>query len=172
MLDQPSNENGSRVVSIKDQPFIYQKVPAGAGGTPISLPPIPFRGGGAWLPNSVLSDLSISGRYIAERFDEGSMSFLAWSTALILFLVSLAFIVGLSRWPLANVFLGILAFRGILAFEIFLNSEEIMEYLTGFARGALPDMFITPAILTTGAVLILIYIFLHFLARVSHKNAV
>ncbi|MDR1149105.1 MAG: hypothetical protein LBK66_10795 [Spirochaetaceae bacterium] len=170
MLDQPSNETGSRVVSIEDQPFIYQKVPVGADGTLIKLPPVPFRYKDAWLSNSVLNDLFISGRNIAVRLNEGYVSFWAWLFALIILLVSLGFIFDLSRWPLANVFLSILAFRGILAFEVFLNSDEVIAYLKEFSRGILPDMFITPVILSAIAVLILIYRILLFLSHFSSEK--
>jgi hypothetical protein len=170
ILDQPSNETGSRVVSIKDRPLIYQKTPIGAGGQIINLPPIPFRYTDAWLSNSILNDLSVSGLNITSRFNEGYESFLSWTFALIILLVSLGFIFALSRWPLANVFLGVLAFRGILAFEVFLNSDEVLEYLKEFSRGVLPDMLITPAVLSVIAALILIYAILLFLARISSKS--
>jgi hypothetical protein len=170
ILGRPSDETGSRVVSIEDQPFIYQKVPVGADGTLIKLPPIPFRYKDIWISNSVLSDLSISGHNIAGRLNEGYVSFWAWTLALITLLVSLGFIFELSRWPLANVFLSILAFRGILAFEVFLNSDKIIAYLKEFSRGILPDMFITPAILSAIAVLILFYCILLFLTHVSGKK--
>jgi hypothetical protein len=176
LLGRPSNETGSRVVSIEDQPFIYQKTPVGADGTLIKLPPIPFRYEDIWISNSVLSDLSISGHNIVGRLNEGNdenegfVSFCAWTLALITLLVSLGFIFELSRWPLANVFLSILAFRGVLAFEVFLNSDEIIAYLKEFSRGIMPDMFITPAILSAIAVLILIYCILLFLAHLSTKK--
>lgn len=167
MLDQPSNETGSRVVSMKGQPLIYQKLPIGADGAAISLPNIPFRGKEAWFSNSVMNDLAISGHHISERFSEGRAAFLSWVLSLVFLLVALGFIAGLSSWPLANVFLGILAFRGILAFEVFLNSDGVMDYIKGFTRGVLPDMFIAPAIMAAGAVLLLIYSLLLFLARIS-----
>ncbi|MDR2658543.1 MAG: hypothetical protein LBC27_00930 [Spirochaetaceae bacterium] len=170
LLDQPSDETGSRVVSIRDKPFIYQKIPEGADGEIINLPPVPFRGKKTWFSTGIVYELSISGRQIAERFNEGTVPFLSWMLALTILLVSLGIVSGISSWPLANIFLGLLAFRGILAFEVFLNSVETMEYLKEFARGILPDIFITPAILTLIAALILLYCLLLFLARLSDKT--
>jgi hypothetical protein len=166
LLDRPSNVNGSRVVAIKDLKLIYQRVPVGADGEIISLPPIPFRDTGDWLSTLILNDLSISGSFIAARFNEGIIPYLAWTLALITLLLSLGLVFELTYWPLANIFLGFLIFRGILAFEVFLNSEEIMGYLIEFARGAIPDTFITPAIFAAISALVLIYSFLIFLARV------
>ncbi|MDR2796334.1 MAG: hypothetical protein LBB47_06470, partial [Spirochaetaceae bacterium] len=138
LLDRPSNVNSSRVVTIKDRKLIYQEVPVGADGEIISLPSIPFRNASSWLSALIVSDLSVSGRFIAARFNEGVIPYFSWTLALILLLVSLGLVFELTNWPLANVFLGLLVFRGVLAFEVFLNSDEIMGYLIEFTRGAIP----------------------------------
>ncbi|MDR0684075.1 MAG: hypothetical protein LBF83_02970 [Spirochaetaceae bacterium] len=165
LLDRPSNPNGSRVVAVRDRELIYQKTPVGADGKIISLPPIPFQDTSAWLSTLILNDLSSSGRFIASRFNEGLVPYFAWTLALIALLVSLGLVFELTHWPLANVFLGLLLFRGVLAFEVFLNSDEIMEYLREFTRGAVPDALITPIIFSAISVLILVYSFLLFLSR-------
>jgi hypothetical protein len=166
LLDRPSNTDGSRVVAIDGRPLIYQKEPRGADGRIIALPPAPFRrGGGRQLYDGILADFSISGQRLATRFEEGRLSFFPWTLALSLLLVSLSFVFETTSWPLANFFLGMLVFRGVLAFEVFLTSDEIMEYLSGFARGAIPDTLIAPAIFAAVAVLILIYNILFYLAR-------
>jgi hypothetical protein len=165
LLDRPSNADGSRVVSIDDRPLIYQKEPRGADGRIIGLPPMPFRHVGAWLYDDILSDFSISGQRMAARFEAGNASFFSWTLALSVLLVSLGFVFEMTSWPLANFFFGLLVFRGVLAFEVFLTSEEIMEYINWFIRGVIPDMFIAPAILAAAAVLILIYSVLFYLAR-------
>jgi hypothetical protein len=167
LLDRPSNPDGSRVVAIDGRPLIYQKEPRGADGRIIELPPVPRGRDMEWLYDSIRSDFSISGRRMAARFEEGRLSFFSWTLALSILLVSLGFVFETTSWPLANLFFGILVFRGVLAFEVFLGSDEILEYLSGFARGAIPDMFIAPAILAAVAVLILIYSFLFYLARVT-----
>ena len=171
LLDRPSNPEGSRVVAVQDRELIYQKVPVGADGEIISLPPIPFHDASGWLSTLILSDLSVSGRFIAARFDEGLVPYFAWTLSLIVLLVSLGLVFELTHWPLANIFLGLLVFRGVLAFEVFLNSGEIMEYLREFTRGAVPDALITPVIFAAVSVLILVYSFLLFLSRISQPRA-
>jgi hypothetical protein len=167
LLDHPSNASGSRVVALKDRELIYQKVPVGADGKIISLPPIPFHYASFWLSTLIVSDLSVSGRFIADRFNEGLVPYFAWTLALIVLLVSLGLVFEFTHWPLANIFLGLLIFRGVLAFEVFLNSDKIMEYLREFTRGAVPDALITPIIFTALSALILVYSFLIFLSRVT-----
>ena len=114
--------------------------------------------------------LTISGEGMFTRFEEGIVPYFAGICSLILLLVSLGFATEVSCWPLANIFFGILVFRGVLAFEIFINSDEVNGFLKDFLNGALPDMFITPVILTAVAALILIYAFLLFLARVTARQ--
>ncbi|MDR2098075.1 MAG: hypothetical protein LBP37_06110 [Spirochaetaceae bacterium] len=166
LLDNPSNRVGSRVVSISGSPLIYQKAPIGANGEIISLPPVPFRTNSKWIYNATLGDLSFSGRYIAARFEEGAASYFSWICALTVLLVSLGFLTEASNWPLANIFLGIMVFRGILAFEVFLNSEEVSGFLSDLLRGTLPDMLISPIIFTAIAILILIYAILLLISRI------
>ncbi|MDR0663405.1 MAG: hypothetical protein LBF80_04930 [Spirochaetaceae bacterium] len=170
LLDNPSNRMGSRVVSIDGKPLIYQEKPIGADGKVISLPPVPFYNSERWFSRVILKDLSISGQGIAARFEEGLVPYFTWICALILLLVSLGFVTEVSRWPLANIFFGILVFRGVLTFEVFINSDEVSGSLKEFFSGALPDMFITPVIFTAITILILIYVLLLFLARITGKT--
>jgi hypothetical protein len=171
LLDNPSNLTGSRVVSIDGQPLIYQKEPRGADGNIISLPPAPFRPSDSSFLDGIIDDFRISGLFIAARFDDGNVSFFSWAIALTMLLAALGFVFEATAWPLANCFLGLLLFRGVLAFEVFLNSSEITEHISGFARGLIPDMLIVPVIFTVIAALILIYRLLRFFARAG-ANAV
>jgi hypothetical protein len=170
LLDQPSNSMGSRVVSINGEPLIYQKSPIGADGKIIRLPPVPFQGVNALVKSPIFGDLYMSGRHILKRFGEGSIPFFAWILALTLLLVSLSLAVESGNWPLANIFFGILFFRGILAFEVFLNSENITGYISEFFRHILPDNLIISVVFMVIACLILIYIILLFLSRLAAKN--
>ncbi|MDR3356631.1 MAG: hypothetical protein LBO04_05520 [Spirochaetaceae bacterium] len=169
LLDRPSNPTGSRVVALDDRDLIYQKKPVGADGEIISLPPVPFRGAHAGLLTLIIGDLAQSGRVLAARFDEGPVPYFSWTLALIMLLTSLGLVFELSHWPLANLFLGLLLFRGVLALEVFLNSDGMTEYLYEFTRGALPPDLITPAIFASLSVLVLTYSFLLFLSRLLDK---
>ncbi|GMO58520.1 MAG: hypothetical protein Ta2G_18590 [Termitinemataceae bacterium] len=163
MLDDPALATGSRVVSIPGEPLIYQELPLDIDGNVLDAPPIPFR-----LQDlehtSVLSDFTRSGKYLAARYDQGLYQFGSWVLALILVLTAFSFLFEIGDWHLANVFLGLLIFRGLLAFEVFFNSPGIQEYVYGFLRGAVGTWLVSPFVFTVIAVLILIYIILYFLA--------
>jgi hypothetical protein len=170
LLDSPSNRMGSRVVSIDGRPLIYQEEPIGADGEIISLPPVPFHNPDKGFLRTIRGDLSISGQGMAARFEEGLVPYFAWICSLILLLVLLGFATEVSHWPLANIFFGLLVFRGALAFEVFINSDAVSGFLRDFLHGALPDMFITPVVFTAIATLILIYVLLLFFARITGKT--
>jgi hypothetical protein len=170
LLGNPSNRMGSRVVSVDGRPLIYQEEPIGVGGEPIKLPPVPFYTRSGWFSRIIISELSISGENMAARFKEGTTPYFAWICSLILLLVSSCFVTRVSNWTMANMFLGLLVFRGVLAFETFINSDEIKILCRDFLHRAMPDMFITPMIFTIIAVLIMIYDLLLFLARIAGKT--
>jgi hypothetical protein len=163
LLDEPSLETGSRVISIPGEPLIFQEVPITADGSIIKAPSLPFRYSERRVSNEFL-DLSLSAEYISKRYDQGLFSFGMWILALILLLTALGFIFQIGKWHLANIFLGLLIFRGILAFEVFLNSAPIQEYLVDFFRGAFPRDYISPFILAVIALLVLVYVVLYSLA--------
>jgi len=85
--------------------------------------------------------------------------------ALILLMVSLRFLFGVSRWPLANLFLGALAFRGIVALEALLNAREVNSLIDTFLTGRLSPTLITPVIFASLAVLFILYTLLVHIAR-------
>ncbi|GMO32707.1 MAG: hypothetical protein Ta2F_08640 [Termitinemataceae bacterium] len=164
LLDEPSLEAGSRVISIPGEPLFYQELPLDEAGNIIKLPNAPFKEN-ALLGTTELTDLSLSGKYLSARYDNGLYSFAAWTLALILFLTSLSFLFQIGEWHIANIFLGIIVFRGILAFEVFFNSASIQTYMYDFFRGALSKDLVSPFIFTVISVLILIYVFLYHVAK-------
>jgi hypothetical protein len=165
LLRGPAEERGPRVAAIPDRPLIYQEQPLGPNNTILSLPPVPFRDESPWFLRSLAIDFSLTGRQFEARLREGLVPFLIYAGALIFLLVSLGFIMKLSNWPLANLFLGCLAFRGILAGEIFLNSPEIQDLFASFLENRLPLSYAVPLIFCVFGVLINLYTFLVFLAR-------
>jgi uncharacterized membrane protein len=58
----------------------------------------------------------------------------------------------------------------VLAFEVFFNSQPIQTYMYDFFGGALAGDFVSPFIFTVIAVLILIYVFLYYVAK-GKRNA-
>jgi hypothetical protein len=170
LLQDPAEVRGSRVVSILGRPLIYQETPAGPNNTILTLPPVPLRTGSAWFLQSLLIDFSLSARQFAGRFSEGLIPFLIYTGALMFLLVSLRFIMDLSNWPLANLFLGALAFRGVLSLETFLNTEEVRNLLGPFLAEYVPAPFVTPLGFCTLGAVICLYTGLLWLARLVKRR--
>jgi hypothetical protein len=163
LLRGPAELGGSRVVSLPGQPLIYQEIPTGPNNTILSLPPVPFKASMDEVLQSLIIDFSLTGREFARRLSNGLDSFLIYAISLIFLLVSLRFILNLSRWPLANLFLGALAFRGILSLETFLNSEQAHDFLASFLGDRVSPSYITPLAFCILAVLICLYTGLNWL---------
>lgn len=168
LIQDPAEIWGSRVVSIPGQPLLYQDVPRGPDNQPISLPPIPFRTSTAWVLESLDIDLSLASRQLSGRFDSpesGLIPFMIYTCALVFFLVSLRFVLDLSKWPLANLFLGALIFRGILSMETFLITPEPQEILHSLLGDLIPPLYTVPLIFVFLGFLVCLYTFLSYLAR-------
>ena len=118
-----------------------------------------------WFISSLAIDFSLSARELKGRLEKSFFSFAVYIASLILLLASLRFLLELSEWPLANLFLGALVFRGILALEVFLNSGEINVLVGSFLTERVPPMLHTPAIFGALAVLIIVYTLLTRIAR-------
>jgi hypothetical protein len=164
-LRGPGEIRGPRVVSMPGRSLVYQEQPLGPNNPTLSLPPVPFRDESPWFLQSLAIDFSLTGRQLESRLGRGLTAFLIYAGALIFLLVSLGFILKLSNWPLANLFLGCLAFRGILAAETFLNAPEIQDLFASFLENRLPLSYTVPLVFCLFGILINLYTFLVFLAR-------
>ena len=165
LLKGSKDIRGPRLVSIPGRPLIYQEVPVGPNNTILALPSISFWNDSPWFIQSIGIDLSLSAGELNTRFSESFFSFAAYAFSLILLLASLRFLIELSQWPLANIFLGALVFRLILALEIFLNSKEINALLGSFLSGRVPPMLITPTAFCALGLLTILYTLLTRIAR-------
>jgi hypothetical protein len=168
ILGEPAENRGSRVVSIPGNPLIFQETPPGVNNSTLNLPAVPFRADTAWFLQSLIIDFSLTGRQFAARFAEGPLFFLVYTTALVFLLSSLRFILGLGNWPLANLFLGALVFRGVLTLETFLNSRDIHDLLAGLIGDLIPPSLISPLAFCFLGFLLCLYSGLSFLA--ARKN--
>jgi hypothetical protein len=173
LLEDPAVRDGSRVVSIPGRSLIYQEVPLGPGNTILSLPPVFFvRNNPVFLENLFI-DISLTAGQFQTRFGEGLVPFIAYAGALIFLLLSLGCMLNLSVWPLANLFWGALAFRGILALDSFLNSREIQGVIGTFFENRLPGFLISPLVFAGMGVLLILYNILSFFAwgrRAADEN--
>jgi hypothetical protein len=152
-------------VATPGKPMIYQEEVVGKDLARISLPPAPFTDNCPWFLKSIAIDLRLNAEILRHYLGEGMIPFLIYAGALFFFLSSLIFILKLSVWPLANIFLGCLAFRGVLALEMFFNTSEMQNVFDSFLQNHLPLELVVPLIFCGVGVLIHLYSFLVFLAK-------
>jgi hypothetical protein len=165
LLKGPSEPFGPRVAAIPDRPLSYQAATPEPVHSAAALPPLPFRNDIPWFLKSLSIDLRLNSEYLRQRLNEGLLPFLIYAGALIFFLGSLGFIHKFSAWPLANLFLGCLAFRGILALETFFNSAEMQEVFDSFLKDRLPPSLTVPLIFCAFGILVHLYSLLVYFAK-------
>jgi len=68
-------------------------------------------------------------------------------------------------WPLADLFLGALAFRGILAVETFLNTPEMQEIIGSYLDNKIPVSMAVPAVFFSFGLLVNIYAVLVYVIK-------
>jgi len=175
LLKTSRETGGPRVVSIPGRPLIYQEAPLGPNNSILSLPALPFGEENPWFIKSVNLDFALSAREMENRLENSFNSFAIYTFFLILLLSSLSSFLNLSKWPLANLFMGALIFRLILSLETFLNTREVNSLLDSFLSGQgsplrISPTLITPMIFAVLGILILIYTLLTRLARLRRDD--
>jgi hypothetical protein len=160
LLDDPGRSEGSRVISIPGRPLIYQETPSG----PHSAVAV-FRNEAPGAAQGLLLDSALAAEQFETRLNRGLLPFALYGGALILLLSSLRFVLDLSSWPLANLFCGALAFRGILALQTFVDSRSVQTFIVDFFDHRIDGAVISPILFACLAALILLYTFLVTLAR-------
>ena len=165
LLKESSEVRGPRVVSLPGRPLIYQELPAGPNNTVLSVPALSLGDESPWFLRSIAIDFSLGAGELEDRLERDMRSFAVYAFSLILLLASLRFILELSQWPLANIFLGALAFRGVLALETFVNAQEINALVGSFLTRKVPPAMITPVVFSALACLIIFYTLLTRIVR-------
>jgi hypothetical protein len=168
IVGDPANAASPRVVSMPDRPLIFQEMPPPSQ----SIPSVPFYSGNSWFMTNLGLDFSLVSRQLFARLQSGLFFFCIYLFSLALFLSSCRFIFELSAWPLANLFFGILIFRGILSFEVFLDSEETQSLIGFFAGRLIPSGFISPTIYTGAALVVILYTLLINAARGRRRGMI
>ena len=158
---------GPRVTAMPDRPLFYQESTANAQ---VSFPPIPFTDNSPWFMKSVAIDLRLNAEQLQKRFNEGVIPYFIYAGSLVFLLCSLGFIFKFSVWPLANLFLGILAFIGILTSESFFNTPEMQELFRTFLKDMLPSQLVVPLIFTGFGIMVHLYSVLVYVAKRRGKN--
>jgi hypothetical protein len=158
---------GPRVSAMPDRPLAFhESVPqSAAAGRAFDLPPVPFGDNTPWFLRSISIDIRLSEEQLQKRFDDGVLSYLIYVGSLIFLLTSLGFAMKFSVWPLANLFIGALVFRGILAIETFFNSAEMQDIFGSFFRNMLPTTMAVPLIFFCFGLLVHGYSFLVYASK-------
>jgi hypothetical protein len=161
LLNGPDDPGGARVVAIPGRPLAYQEHAPQA----LTLPPIPFGDETPWFLKSLAIDIRLSATQMQMRISNGLFRFLVYDGALIFLLGSLSFILRISVWPLANLFLGCLTLRGLLAAETFFNSPEMQDLFGSFLENRMPVELAVPSIFIICGSLIYLYSILVYIAK-------
>jgi hypothetical protein len=110
-------------------------------------------------------ELFLSSDRFFRRADQGWLSLLIFAGTLSLFLASFQFVLRLTSWPLANLFLGALLFRFLVLLEQGVYSEEAIQFLGALSQGLLPENLTAPVVLLALAVLVNTYTLLLYLSQ-------
>lgn len=163
LLNGSAEPLGPRVTSIPGQPLSYRQ--SAASNVAYGLPPVPFGDDTPWFLKSLAIDIRMNADVLQQKFSESFGIFLIYTGALIFFLCSLGLVIKFSAWPLANLFIGVLAFRGVLALEVFLSAPEMQETIGSFLRGILPVSLAIPIIYLFLGALLQLYSMLLFIIK-------
>lgn len=152
---------GPRVVAISGQPLIFQET----ASANFDLPPVPFVDETPWFLKSLSIDVRLNAETLLQKFREGFFSYFIYAGSLIFLLCSLGYAVKFSVWPLANLFIAALVFRGILMLETFFNTPEMQEITRSFLDNKLPVPLALPLLFFAFGVLVYLYSFLVFAVK-------
>ena len=162
LLKGTAEPYGPRVTAVPDRPLLFQESTANTG---VNLPPVPFGDDSPRFMKNLSIDIRISAEQLQKLFSEDYQPYLIYAGSLIFLLSSLGFAIKFSVWPLANLFLGALAFRGILAIETFFNSSEMQDIFDAFLKNIMPSSMAVPLLFFGFGLLVHTYSFLVFVSR-------
>jgi len=165
LLEGSVKPDGSRVVATPGKPLLYQEKFPGKDMSLLSLPPAPFSDNCPWFLKSLAIDLRLNAQNMRRQINAGLLPFLMYAGTLVFLLCSLMFILKFSAWPLANLFLGCLAFRGVLALELFFKTPEMQDVFDSFLQNRLPLSWVVPLIFCGVGLLAFLYSFLVYLVK-------
>ena len=170
LLQGPEMPDGARVASVPGRALQYQPELPGRDLSFSGIPSVSFGVDNPWFMESLAIDIRLNAENLQNRLTEGIMPFLIYLAALIFLLNSFVFIQKLSVWPIANLFLGFLVFRGVLAIDVFFNSHDMQEVFASFLQNRFPVSYIVPIIFITFSLLIYLYTFFVYLAKRQNKH--
>jgi hypothetical protein len=161
LLEGTANPLGPRVTAVPGQPMVFHEFTSAN----FELPPIPFGDDTPWFMRSISIDIMQNSIIFRQLFEDGFMSYLIYVGSLIFLLCSLGYAIKFSVWPLANLFLAALVFRGVLAFGTLLNSPEIQGVIGSFLGNIIPVMYALPLLFISFGSLVYIYTLLALIIK-------
>jgi len=161
LLDGAQNPLGPRVAAFPGQPLVYQQAASGN----FELPPVQFGDDTPWFLKSLAIDIRLNAEMFRAKYQEGIFSYLFYAGSLIFLLCSLAYVVKFSAWPLANLFLAALVFRGVLSFNTFITSPSMLEIIDSFLNDIMPVSAALPLFFLFTGGLLNLYSLLSFAAK-------
>jgi len=152
---------GPRVVAIPEQPLSFQENAA----VNFDLPLVPFADDTPYFLKSLSIDIRLNAEMFQRKFSEGFSSYFVYVGSMIFLLCSLGFAIKFSTWPLANLFIAVLAFRGVLMLETFLITPEMQEIIGSFLGNKLSVNLAIPLLFLSFGMLLFLYSFLVFVLK-------
>jgi len=166
LLNGTTDPLGPRVVAIPGQRLVYQQSAAAS----YSLPPVLFGDDTPWFMESLAIDIRLNAEMFRQKFLEGIFPYLIYAGSLIFMLCSLVYVLKFSVWPLANLFLAALVFRGVLALNTFLNTPEMQEIIDSFLNQIIPVSLALPLFFLGLGILLNLYSLLSFAAKKRYDD--
>jgi len=168
LTGDPASDTKNRVISLPGEPLIFD---AGGGGESIQTPSVSFVRETNRFFNGTHLDFTFCANEIMENSADGLRT-LILAASLGAVLISISFIFNIGNWYLANLFLSAVLFRGVLFFQVFINSMPVRGFLSGIFRGVLPESLVTPLVFACLAILLVFYVIVAALAGTKgRKNA-
>jgi hypothetical protein len=156
---------GPWVISIPGQALRYQRLNEDGNDTLPKLSPMFFRNDSASLLGALNREVIAVSAQFDALMQESFTPCAIYLCSLIFLLSSLRFIFDISSWPLANLFLGALVFRGILALQTLLVTPSIQSIVQSLIGSWLSPEFISPLIFCSLGICIILYTGLIYLRR-------
>jgi hypothetical protein len=169
-LDMPL---GPQVVANPQRPLLYlEEAPQRQN---LSLQPLSLNIELPMFFRNLASDLKLSAENLRDVYLEGPLPFLLHTAALAFLLSALLCIFNLSAWPLANILLCCLAFRGVLSLELFTRTPYAQEFMSSILENYaqyIPTSYAAPLAFFLAGLLVCLYSFLAFIAKRKqiHEN--
>jgi hypothetical protein len=157
-LSDPHKPQSPRVIFVQDKPLVYEPVPQADSFSEIQgMSLIPFRINAPASLQGISNDLVSTATQFNTRLNQGFIPFIIYAGGLMVLLSALRVIFTLGAWPLANLCVGILVFRGGLALEAWLNTPRVQNDIFSLVGERIPKPLLSPLLLYLLGLLLLLY---------------